>query len=248
MTTKIDMASPPEQKKRRYMERKCTREKQRRNEFNQGLDRLSEFLYQVEPSLQSGKSEGIDVGQSITNRSDLVNVTVRVITKLYKENKALSATIEAKCTVNPSLSSAFDSRLPEELHHHQQGVEISASSTIAAPTLANNMAYPNMISNNNSTLNASIPMDTSRLAALIQQQRLQVLQMQHMQASASANLALSQHPSMRNSLQLASTLPQQSSTMQNNTNNLQFIPSNNGGVNMGEEYLENDTANPDGSS
>jgi hypothetical protein len=232
-------------------------EKQRRNEFNQGLDRLSEFLYQVEPSLQSGKSEGIDVAKSITNRSDLVNVTVRVITKLYQENEALKTNIEAKCTVNPSLSSVLESQLRKELyqHLHQQVDTPDSSSIAAAPTLAhNNMTCPtNMISNNNNALqHASTPMDSSALAALIQQQRLQVLQMQQMQTSVSANLSLSQHPSMTNSLQFAASLPQQQQqSSMHNTNNLQFssIPNNSvGGFTIAGEYPENDTANQDGSS
>mmetsp|Transcript_17575 Transcript_17575/g.29144 ORF Transcript_17575/g.29144 Transcript_17575/m.29144 type:complete len:227 (+) Transcript_17575:43-723(+) len=190
MSASTNTAVSPQQpeQKRRYMERKCLREKQRRNEFNQGLERLSEFLYQVEPSLQSGKNEGIDEAESsITNRSDLVNVTVRVISRLYLENEGLRERIEAKCVSNPSLTSEVDSKIPKN-------EEASAVSFL--------MTHPS-----DTICPLPVPLENSALAALIQQQRLQVLQMQQLQA-VSANFALSQHPSILNSLEFAAAMPQ----------------------------------------
>lgn len=193
------------------MERKCLREKQRRNEFNQGLERLSEFLYQVEPSLQSGKDEGIEVAESITNRSDLVNVTVRVITRLYQENESLKARIEVKSIDNPPPPSLA----PVDYDGIAKQDETNTVSSQSVGFMSHQTGF-------SSAPNA--PAENSALAALLQQQRMQVMQMQQLQA-VSANLALTQHPSMLNSLEFASTMPQMTNSngsFNSPTHNLSF--------------------------
>jgi hypothetical protein len=76
-------------------ERKRSREKRRRSELNTGLDSLATLLYTIEPKLKSPLSAGKGLhsdeaeGQTaISNRVELINFTVKVMTRLHEENEA----------------------------------------------------------------------------------------------------------------------------------------------------------------
>lgn len=168
------------------MERKCTREKQRRNEFNEGLGRLSEFLCQVEPSLRSGKSKGDDVRETITNRSELIQVTVRVITRLHNESEQLKAQVAGRCQQNTSLR--MMARVPTAK---------DPEPTLAANALIPPANHPRPTSarvpeweRSNST---ALPLEHNLYSALLQEQRLLSFQQMRHQSAAGNSASTANH-------------------------------------------------------
>ena len=78
-------------------EHKRNREKQRRSELNETLDDLSELVFQIDPSLRSGRAEVVgDEDQrmmsagrknTITNRTELIQCTVRLLKRIHADNQ-----------------------------------------------------------------------------------------------------------------------------------------------------------------
>jgi hypothetical protein len=84
-------------------EQKRDREKRRRSELNETLDDLSDLVFQIDPGLTSGRVEGIvDMDDSddkvsrtntVTNRTELIRRTVRLLKRIYTENQEKEKTI-----------------------------------------------------------------------------------------------------------------------------------------------------------
>ena len=101
------MVNPATDKSLSASERKRHREKQRRNKLNHGLDELATLLFSIDPSLKTfseapsatatAGGDGSDwpgtaalakeSGQTITNRVELINCTLKVMKQLHKENE-----------------------------------------------------------------------------------------------------------------------------------------------------------------
>lgn len=74
---------------------KRDREKRRRGELNETLDDLSELVFEIDPSLMSGRAEVVGMQadklvtsarkNTITNRTELIQCTVRLLTRLHTE-------------------------------------------------------------------------------------------------------------------------------------------------------------------
>lgn len=75
--------------------------------MNVALDRLSDLVYKIEPSLMSGKETTIDdSSSSIFNRKDLLRCAAEVLQRLNKENeerKLIIKDLTANNHINPLL-------------------------------------------------------------------------------------------------------------------------------------------------
>lgn len=93
----VPMPPPAKKSAATSAEHKRNREKQRRSELNETLDDLSELVFQIDPSLRSGRAEVVgDEDQrmmsagrknTITNRTELIQCTVRLLKRIHAENQ-----------------------------------------------------------------------------------------------------------------------------------------------------------------
>ena len=93
----VPMPPPPKKSAATSAEHKRNREKQRRSELNETLDDLSELVFQIDPSLRSGRAEVVgdedhrmmSAGRknTITNRTELIQCTVRLLKRIHAENQ-----------------------------------------------------------------------------------------------------------------------------------------------------------------
>lgn len=189
-----NMSLEPDQKKQRYMERKCSREKQRRNDFNRGLERLTEFLYQIDPSLRrSGKVEGVELGESITNRSDLIDVTVRSISRLHQDNEEIKTCIDSMCKADPTLRLAWSRRRRKSKDNMDHSLAALRAAPVSIPVIGVEPATA-----------STLPCDNSVFSGLLhQQQRLLELQHQLQHAVSAGPLPFSNQPSFLNDTECA---------------------------------------------
>ena len=71
-------------------ERKRKREQKRRTEVSRGLDSLADLVFRIDPSLKSSNGEvsSSSAGAStVTNRVELINSAVRILSRLHMENE-----------------------------------------------------------------------------------------------------------------------------------------------------------------
>jgi hypothetical protein len=97
-------------------EYKRNREKQRRSELNDSLDDLSDLVFQIDPSLKSGRDEAVgndsvedhkkSIGgkSTITNRTELIQCTVRLLRRIHSENQQKDTIIDNLKRMQNSLS------------------------------------------------------------------------------------------------------------------------------------------------
>ena len=93
----VPMPPPPKKSAATSAEQKRNREKQRRSELNETLDDLSELVFQIDPSLRSGRAEVVGMEDrrvlstgrknTITNRTELIQCTVRLLKRIHSENQ-----------------------------------------------------------------------------------------------------------------------------------------------------------------
>ena len=92
------MPPPPKKSAATSAEHKRNREKQRRSELNETLDDLSELVFQIDPALRSGRAaeevgmedqQLISAGRknTITNRTELIQCTVRLLKRIHAQNQ-----------------------------------------------------------------------------------------------------------------------------------------------------------------
>ncbi len=93
----VPMPPPPKKSAATSAEHKRNREKQRRSELNETLDDLSELVFQIDPALRSGRAEEVahedqrmmSPGRknTITNRTELIQCTVRLLKRIHAQNQ-----------------------------------------------------------------------------------------------------------------------------------------------------------------
>ena len=96
-------------------EQKRNREKLRRSELNESLDDLSELVFQIDPSIRSGRAEevGMEDQQSasslrkntITNRTELIQCTVRLLKRIHAQNQEKDKRIADLQQAHPQMAS-----------------------------------------------------------------------------------------------------------------------------------------------
>jgi hypothetical protein len=95
-------------------ENKRTREKERRSGLNETLEDLADLVFQIDPSLRSGRAEAFGVDNTgknipsgrkntITNRTELIQCTVRLLRRIHSENQQKDKAIEDLTNLNLSI-------------------------------------------------------------------------------------------------------------------------------------------------
>jgi len=123
-------------------EQKAGREKLRRSELNENLGELSEILFEIEPSLRSGR-RNIDTGAynhnalshnmtssskdfAVTNRIELIKHSVQLLRRLHQENQEKDIMIKKLNTTVSFLSSQQQQQQLSKIVHQQQQQQLSS--------------------------------------------------------------------------------------------------------------------------
>lgn len=133
----LPMPPPPKKSAATSAEHKRNREKQRRSELNETLDDLSELVFQIDPALRSGRAEEVAIEDqrmmspgrknTITNRTELIQCTVRLLKRIHAQNQQKDKIIADLGGAQQQLSS----------HEQRKGDANPSPSALTIPNAAN---------------------------------------------------------------------------------------------------------------
>jgi len=139
---------------------KRNREKRRRELFQEGLQQLSELVFQSNPSVASGRNIQLDAAPTITNRGDLVRAASESMTRLIydvAEQKNTITELEERLARKKLMINAFSQTnpldplvRPETIDQIPTPVAMLPNinrSTLALNRLISNQAPPFQLSN-----------------------------------------------------------------------------------------------------
>lgn len=153
-----DQESSPKQQKRPIMSStriKREREKLRRVELSDELDNLSELVFRIDPSLISGREECFQLQDTpstkkrsrtnnVTNRTELVKSSIRLIENLHSELKAKDLKIAALTKQlllqhQPASQNPITSTFLSAQRHHP--LPLMHSTSVMSPPLVDRVSF-----------------------------------------------------------------------------------------------------------
>lgn len=127
-------------------ERKRSKEQERRNALNEGLDRLTELVFLVDPQLKAvaetraAKNNRAPSNEQLLSRVELLNSAVSTFTHLYQENQRNKAALYHVMSGGRVMPVPVELGVYQSIVNNQSGKEGSNESASASPSLTANDA------------------------------------------------------------------------------------------------------------